>query len=132
MTDKMKKTFVFIATLVLLMILVSCRKPISLNQREGDGVIVSHYHTSAYTTTTIVPCGKVLIPMSVSHPATYGVTIKCSYNDYTYSTDYQSSQLFAKPKGTKVRLTWTEKVYKNKDGTTDTKISNVEVVNIYK
>lgn len=127
----MKKVSAILIVLALVMLLVSCRKPISMNQREGDGVIVSHYHTSPYTTTTLIPCGKTLIPMSTTHPATYGVTIKCSYNDYTYSTDYQSSQLFAKPKGTKVRLTWTEKVYKNKDGTTETTISHVEVVSIY-
>jgi hypothetical protein len=39
--------------------------------------------------------------------------------------------LYSEKKGTKVKVEWTEKVYKKKDGTLKTDISNVEVVGVY-
>jgi hypothetical protein len=113
------------------MVLVSCNKPISVNPRSGDGVIVDKYYKPTYTTTVLIPSGKVLIPMTQVHPAIYGVTIRVSYNDYSYTTNYHSSQLYSEKKGTKVKVEWTEKVYKKKDGTLKTDISNVEVVGVY-
>jgi hypothetical protein len=127
----MTKTFSIVAIIALLMVLVSCNKPISVNPRSGDGVIVDKYYKPTYTTTVLIPSGKVLIPMTQVHPAIYGVTIKVSYNDYSYTTNYYSSQLYSEKKGTKVKVEWTEKVYKKKDGTLKIDISNVEVVGVY-
>lgn len=127
----MSKVFSTIAIIALLVVLVSCSKPISVNQRVGDGEIVGKYYKPPYTTTVLIPSGKVLIPMTQVHPAIYGVTIRVSYNDYSYTTNYHSSQLYSKKKGTKVKVEWTEKVYKKKDGTLKTDISNVEVVGVY-
>ena len=127
----MAKTFSIVAIIALLMVFVSCNKPISVNQRVGDGEIVDKYYKPTYTTTVLIPSGKVLIPMTQVHPAIYGVTIRVSYNDYSYTTNYYSSQLYSKKMGTKVKVEWTEKVYKNKDGTLKTDISNVEVVGVY-
>jgi hypothetical protein len=127
----MTKTFSIVAIIALLMVLVSCNKPISVNPRSGDGVIVDKYYKPTYTTTVLIPSGKVLIPMTQVHPAIYGVTIRVSYNDYSYTTNYHSSQLYSKKNGTKVKVEWTEKVYKKKDGTLKTDISNVEVVGVY-
>ena len=127
----MAKTFSIVAIIALLMVFVSCSKPISVNPRSGDGVIVDKYYKPTYTTTVLIPSGKVLIPMTQVHPAIYGVTIRVSYNDYSYTTNYHSSQLYSKKKGTKVKVEWTEKVYKKKDGTLKTDISNVEVVGVY-
>lgn len=127
----MKKHFSIIAIIALLMALVSCSKLISVNPRSGDGVIVDKYYNPPYTTTVLMPMGKVLMPMTQSHPAVYGVTIKVGYNDYSYTTDYISSQLYSREKGTKVKVEWTEKVYKKKDGTLKTTISDVEVVGVY-
>ena len=127
----MAKTFSIVAIIALLMVLVSCNKPISVNPRSGDGVIVDKYYKPTYTTTVLIPSGKVLIPMTQVHPAIYGVTIRVSYNDYSYTTNYHSSQLYSEKKGTKVKVEWVEKVYKKKDGTLKTDISNVEVVGVY-
>lgn len=127
----MSKVFSTIAIIALLVVLVSCNKPISVNQRVGDGEIVGKYYKPPYTTTVLIPSGKVLIPMTQVHPAIYGVTIRVSYNDYSYTTDYHNSSLYSKKKGTKVKVEWTEKVYKKKDGTLKTDISNVEVVGVY-
>lgn len=127
----MAKTFSIVAIIALLMVFVSCSKPISVNPRSGDGVIVDKYYKPPYTTTTLIPSGKVLIPMTQTHPAIYGVTIKVSYNDYSYTTDYRNASLYSKKKGTKVKVEWTEKVYKKKDGTLKTAISNIEVVGVY-
>lgn len=125
----MNKRFSIIAIIALLMVFVSCSKPTSV--RSGDGVIVDKYYKPPYTTMVLIPSGKVLIPIAQPHPAVYGVVIKVSYNDYSYTTDYCSSQLYSKEKGTKVKVEWTEKVYKKKDGTLNTDISNVEVVGVY-
>ena len=127
----MAKTFSIVAIIAVIMVLVSCNKPISVNQRVGDGEIVDKYYKPTYTTTVLIPSGKVLIPMTQVHPAIYGVTIRVSYKDYSYTTNYHSSQLYSKKKGTKVKVEWTEKVYKKKDGTLKTDISNVEVVGVY-
>jgi hypothetical protein len=127
----MAKTFSIVAIIALLMVFVSSNKPISVNPRSGDGVIVDKYYKPTYTTTVLIPSGKVLIPMTQVHPAIYGVTIRVSYNDYSYTTNYYSSQLYSEKKGTKVKVEWTEKVYKKKDGTLKTDISNVEVVGVY-
>lgn len=127
----MKKAFSIIAIIALLLVLVSCSKPISVNQRVGDGEIVDKYYKPPYTTTVLIPSGKVLIPMTQVHPAIYGVTIRVSYNDYSYTTDYHNASLYSKKKGTKVKVEWTEKVYKKKDGTLNIDISNVEVVGVY-
>jgi hypothetical protein len=127
----MTKTFSIVAIIALLMVFVSCNKLISVNPRSGDGVIVDKYYKPTYTTTVLIPSGKVLIPMTQVHPAIYGVTIKVSYNDYSYTTNYHSSQLYSEKKGTKVKVEWTEKVYKKKDGTLKIDISNVEVVGVY-
>lgn len=113
------------------MVLVSCSKPISVNQRVGDGEIVDKYYRSSYTTVVFVPCGKALAPINQIHPATYRVTIEVGYNGYSYTTDYNDRFLYSKEKGTKVKVKWTEKVYKNKDGTLKTDISGVEVVDVY-
>lgn len=127
----MAKAFSIVAIIALLMVFVSCSKPISVNPRSGDGVIVDKYYKPPYTTTTLIPSGKVLIPMTQTHPAVYGVTIKVSYNDYSYTTDYRNASLYSEKKGTKVKVEWTEKVYKKKDGTLKTAISNIEVVGVY-
>ena len=127
----MAKRFSIVVIIALLMVLVSCSKPISVNPRSGDGVIVDTYYQPPYATTILIPCGKTLIPTTQSHPAVYRVTIKVSYNDYSYTTDYHSSQLYSKGRGTKVKVEWTEKVYKKKDGTLKTAISNIEVVGVY-
>lgn len=126
----MKKAFSIIAIIALLMVFVSCSKPTSINQRVGDGEIVDKYYKPPYNTTVLIPNGKVLIPINQTHPAVYGVTIKVGYNDYSYTTDYHSSQLYSKKKGTKVKVEWVEKVYK-KDGMLKIDISDVKVVGVY-
>lgn len=126
----MKKVFSIIAIIALLMVFVSCSKPTSVNQRVGDGEIVDKYYKPPYNTTVLIPNGKVLMPMTQTHPAVYGVTIKVGYNDYTYTTDYSSSQLYSKKKGTKVKVEWIEKVQK-KDDTLKIDISDVKVVGVY-
>lgn len=123
----MKKAFSIIAIIALLMVSVSCSKPTS---RSGDGVIVDKWYKPSYTTTVLIPSGKALMPITQTHPTVYGVTIKVSYNDYSYTTDYRSSQLHSNKKGTKVRVEWVEKVYK-KDGTLKIDISDVKVVGVY-
>lgn len=127
----MTKTFSIVAIIASLIVLVSCSKPISVNQRVSDGKIVDKYYKPPYTTTVLIPSGKVLIPMTQTHPAIYGVTIKVSYNDYSYTTNYNNAFLYSKDKGTEVKVEWTEKVYKKKDGTLKTAISNIEVVGVY-
>ena len=128
----MTKTVSIVAIIMLLsVLLVSCRKPISVNPRFADGTIVDKYYKPPYTTTTLIPSGKVLIPMTQTHPAIYGVTIKVCYNDYSYTTNYNNAFLYSKSKGTKVQVEWVEKVYKKKDGTLKTAISNIEVVGVY-
>lgn len=127
----MAKRFSIIAIIALLMVLVSCSKPISVNPRSGDGVIVDKYYKPPYITTVLIPSGKVLIPMTQTHPAVYGVTIKVSYNDYSYTTDYCNPQLYSKEKGTKVKVEWAEKVYKKEDGTLKIDIHDVKVVGVY-
>lgn len=127
----MTKTFSIVAIIASLIVLVSCSKPISVNQRVSDGKIVDKYYKPPYTTTVLIPSGKVLIPMTQTHPAIYGVTIKVSYNDYSYTTNYNNTFLYSKDKGTEVKVEWTEKVYKKKDGTLKTAISNIEVVGVY-
>lgn len=126
--QKLTKVLTVIA---LMMVLVSCSKPVSVNPRSGDGVIIDTYYKPPYSTTVMIPTGKAIIPVPQTHPAIYGVTIKVSYNDYTYTTDYHSSQLYSRGKGTKVKVGWVEKVYKQKDGTLKTTISDVEVTGIY-
>lgn len=123
----MKKVFSIIAIIALLMVFVSCSKPIS---RSGDGVIIDKWYKPSYTTTVLIPSGKTLIPINQAHPAVYGVTIKVGYNDYSYTTDYRSSQLHSKKKGTKVKVEWVEKIHK-KDGALKIDISDVKVVGIY-
>ena len=67
----MARKFSIITIIVLLLVLVSCRKPISVNPRVADGTIVNKYYKPPYTTTTLIPCGKVLIPMTQTQPAIY-------------------------------------------------------------
>lgn len=110
----MAKRFSILVIIALLMVFVSCSKPISVNQMVGDGEIVDKYYKPPYITTVLIPSGKILIPMTQTHPAVYGVTIKVSYNDYSYTTDYCNPQLYSKEKGPKVKVEWTEKVYKKK------------------
>lgn len=126
----MKKVFSIIVIITLLMVFVSCSKPISVNQRVGDGEIVDKYYKPPYNTTVLIPSGKTLMPITQAHPAVYGVIIKVGYNDYSYTTEYHSSQLYSKKKGTKLKVEWTEKVYK-KDGTLKIDISDVKVVGVY-
>ena len=127
----MTKAFSIIAIIMLLMVLVSCSKPISVNPRVSDGEIVDKYYKPPYTTTTFVSTGKVFVPITQTHPASYGVTIKVCYNDYSYTTDYNNAFLYSKNKGTKVQVEWTEKVYKNKDGSLKISIEDIEVVGVY-
>ena len=127
----MTKTLSIIGTILLLLVLVSCRKPISVNPRVADGTIVDKYYKPPYTTTGLIPSGKVLIPMTQVHPAIYGVTIKVCYNGYSYTTDYHSSSLYSRGIGTEVKVEWVEKVYKKKDGSLNIKIDDIEVVGVY-
>lgn len=126
----MKKVFSIIVIIALLTVFVSCSKPTSVNQRVGDGEIIDKYYKLPYNTTILIPSGKTLIPINKTHQAVYGVTIKVGYNDYSYTTDYHSSQLYSKKKGTKLKVEWTEKVYK-KDGMLKIDISDVKVVGVY-
>ena len=125
---KLKITKV-LTVIALLMVLVSCSKPISVNRRAGDGEIVDQFCKPPYSTTTMISTGKVTIPTVQTHPAIYRTTIKVS--DYPYNIEYNGSALYSKDIGTKVKVEWVEKVYKQKDGTLKTIISDVEVTGIY-
>ena len=125
---KLKITKV-LTVIALLMVLVSCSKPISVNRRVSDGEIIDQFCKPPYSTTTMISTGKVTIPTVQTYPAIYKTTIKVS--DYPYNIEYNGSALYSKEIGTKVKVEWVEKVYKQKDGTLKTIISDVEVTGVY-
>lgn len=125
---KLKITKV-LTVIALIMVLVSCSKPISVNQRVGDGEIVDQFCKPPYSTTTMISTGKVTIPTVQTYPAIYKTTIKVS--DYPYTIEYNGSALYSKEIGTKVKVEWVEKVYKQKDGTFKIVTSDVEVIGVY-
>ena len=125
---KLKITKV-LTVIALLMVLVSCSKPISVNRRAGDGEIVDQFCKPPYSTTTMISTGKVTIPTVQTYPAIYRTTIKVS--DYPYTIEYNGSALYSKEIGTKVKVEWVEKVYKQKDGTFKIVTSGVEVTGVY-
>ena len=118
-----------LTVIALIMVLVSCSKPISVNQRVGDGEIVDQFCKPPYSTTTMISTGKVTIPTVQTYPAIYRTTIKVS--DYPYTIEYNGSALYSKEIGTKVKVEWVEKVYKQKDGTFKIVTSDVEVTGVY-
>ena len=125
---KLKITKV-LTVIALLMVLVSCSKPISVNRRAGDGEIIDQFCKPPYSTTTMISTGKVTIPTVQTYPAIYRTTIKVS--DYPYTIEYNGSALYSKEIGTKVKVEWVEKVYKQKDGTFKIVTSDVEVTGVY-
>ena len=126
----LKKKLTKVLTVVaLLMVLVSCSKPISVNQRTSDGEIVDQFCKPPYSTTTMISTGKVTIPTVQTYPAIYRTTIKVS--DYPYTIEYNGSALYSKEIGTKVKVGWVEKIYKQKDGTFKIVTSDVEVTGVY-
>ena len=125
---KLKITKV-LTVIALLMVLVSCSKPISVNRRAGDGEIVDQFCKPPYSTTTMISTGKVTVPTVQTYPAIYRTTIKVS--DYPYTIEYNGSALYSKEIGTKVKVEWVEKVYKQKDGTFKIVTSDVEVTGVY-
>lgn len=118
-----------LTVIALVMVLVSCSKPISVNQRVGDGEIVDQFCKPPYSTTTMISTGKVTIPTVQTYPAIYRTTIKVS--DYPYTIEYNGSALYSKEIGTKVKVEWVEKVYKQRDGTFKIVTSDVEVTGVY-
>lgn len=118
-----------LTVIALVMVLVSCSKPISVNRRAGDGEIVDQFCKPPYSTTTMISTGKVTIPTVQIYPAIYRTTIKVS--DYPYTIEYNGSTLYSKEIGTKVKVEWVEKVYKQKDGTFKIVTSDVEVTGVY-
>lgn len=118
-----------LTVIALVMVLVSCSKPISVNRRAGDGEIVDQFCKPPYSTTTMISTGKVTIPTVQIYPAIYRTTIKVS--DYPYTIEYNGSALYSKEIGTKVKVEWVEKVYKQKDGTFKIVTSDVEVTGVY-
>lgn len=124
-----KKLTKVLTVIALLMVLVSCSKPISINRRTGDGEIVDQFCKPPYSTTTMISTGKVTIPTVQTYPAIYKTTIKVS--DYPYTIEYNGSALYSKEIGTKVKVEWVEKVYKQKDGTFKIVTSDVEVTGVY-
>ncbi len=125
---KLKITKV-LTVIALLMVLVSCSKPISVNRRAGDGEIIDQFCRPPYSTTTMISTGKVTIPTVQTYPAIYRTTIKVS--DYPYTIEYNGSALYSKEIGTKVKVEWVEKVYKQKDGTFKIVTSDIEVIGVY-
>lgn len=125
---KLKITKV-LTVVALLMVLVSCSKPISVNRRTSDGEIIDQFCKPPYSTTTMISTGKVTIPTVQTYPAIYRTTIKVS--DYPYTIEYNGSALYSKEIGTKVKVEWVEKVYKQKDGTFKIVTSDVEVTGVY-
>ena len=124
-----KKLTKLLTVIALLMVLVSCSKPISVNQRTSDGEIVDQFCKPPYSTTTMISTGKVTIPTVQTYPAIYRTTIKVS--DYPYTIEYNGSALYSKEIGTKVKVGWVEKIYKQKDGTFKIVTSDVEVTGVY-
>lgn len=118
-----------LTVIALIMVLVSCSKPISVNTRSGDGVIIDQFCKPPYSTTTMISTEKVTIPTVQTYPAIYKTTIKVS--DYPYNIEYNGSALYSKEIGTKVKVEWVEKVYKQKDGTFKIVTSDVEVIGVY-
>lgn len=118
-----------LTVIALLMVLVSCSKPISVNRRISDGEIIDQFCKPPYSTTTMISTGKVTIPTVQTYPAIYRTTIKVS--DYPYTIEYNGSALYSKEIGTKVKVEWVEKVYKQKDGTFKIVTSDVEVTGVY-
>lgn len=118
-----------LTVIALIMVLVSCSKPISVSTRSGDGVIIDQFCKPPYSTTTMISTGKVTIPTVQTYPAIYKTTIKVS--DYPYTIEYNGSALYSKEIGTKVKVEWVEKVYKQKDGTFKIVTSDVEVTGVY-
>lgn len=118
-----------LTVIALVMVLVSCSKPISVSRRTSDGEIVDQFCKPPYSTTTMISTGKVTIPTVQTYPAIYRTTIKVS--DYPYTIEYNGSALYSKEIGTKVKVEWVEKVYKQKDGTFKIVTSDVEVTGVY-
>lgn len=118
-----------LTVIALLMVLISCSKPISVNRRISDGEIIDQFCKPPYSTTTMISTGKVTIPTVQFHPAIYRTTIKVS--DYQYTIEYNGSALYSNEIGTKVKVEWVEKVYKQKDGTFKIVTGDVEVTGIY-
>lgn len=58
---KLKITKV-LTVIALLMVLVSCSKPISVNRRAGDGEIVDQFCKPPYSTTTMISTGESHYP----------------------------------------------------------------------
>lgn len=127
--DLKKKLTKVLTVIALLMVLVSCSKPISVNRRTSDGEIVDQFFKPSYSTTTMISTGKITIPTVQTHPAIYRTTIKVS--DYPYTIEYNGSALYSKGIGTKVKVEWVEKVYEQKDGTFKIVTSDVEVTGVY-
>lgn len=118
-----------LTVIALLMVLVSCSKPISVNRRISDGEIIDQFCKPSYSTTTMISTRKVTIPTVQTYPAIYRTTIKVS--DYPYTIEYNGSTLYSNEIGTKVKVEWVEKVYKQKDGTFKIVTSDVEVTGVY-
>ena len=56
---------------VLLMVGFGCFYAVDssfLPKREGVAVVTAHSHSLPYTTTSIAPVGKVMVPITTSHP----------------------------------------------------------------
>lgn len=124
-----KKLTKVLTVIALLMVLISCSKPISVNRRTSDGEIIDQFCQPPYSTTTMISTGEVTIPTVQTYPAIYKTTIKVS--DYPYTVEYNGSALYSKEIGMKVKVEWVEKVYKQKDGTFKIVTSDVEVTGIY-
>lgn len=69
---------IIIGIALILMIIgvigISIYEEVSFGEKEG--IIIDKYYKQAYTTTSMMMCGKVMIPRIIHHPETWNFKIE--------------------------------------------------------
>lgn len=120
----MKKILLFM-TIASTLLMYGCTKEVSKEEFIDEAVVKSASYQPSYTTTSIVPAGKAVIPVTNHHPAVYRVEVE--YRGVTYKENNKACYEKLKGKiGYKIKCKFTKTYYD--DNTSKINLLDIEDV----
>lgn len=121
----MIKKILILLSIILALFLCGCTKEVSKKEFVDEAIVKGTDYDTPYTTTSIIPAGKAIVPITNHHPAKYKVYIEYKGKVYEKNNKEYYNQLNGKL-GHKIKCKFIKAYYN--DNTSKIELLEIEKV----